>query len=56
MYQLPDTVNYGDFYRWRIGHHSGLAVAIAETETHALKGANNLAGLFNDVQQTGQSA
>lgn len=47
VYQLPDTVNHGDLYRWRIGHHSGVAVAIAETEAHALKGATELAGLVD---------
>ncbi|MFD3920217.1 hypothetical protein [Streptomyces sp. NPDC058595] len=47
VYQLPETVNSGDFYRWRIGHHTGLALAIAETEAHALNGANALTGLVD---------
>ncbi|MGW5123569.1 hypothetical protein ACWEQ7_05810 [Streptomyces sp. NPDC004069] len=56
VYKLPDTVNCGDVYRWRIGHHSGVAAAIAETEAHALKGAVVLKGLADWTQDRDSTA
>lgn len=50
VYRLPDNVASGDFYRWRIGHHSGAAVAIAETEACALRGAGQIADLADWTQ------
>jgi len=42
VYELPENVdtNYDTrFYRWRIGHHGGQAIAIADTEIQAIRGA-----------------
>lgn len=45
VYELPDFVNYEDPYRWRIGHHTGLAIAIATTKDEARAGAEAIADL-----------
>ncbi|MEU2076610.1 hypothetical protein [Streptomyces sp. NPDC013489] len=50
VYRLPDDVDYADTYRWRIGHHSGVAVAIAKTEAHAVRGAREVADLADWTQ------
>lgn len=50
VYELPDTVNSADPYRWRIGHHTGLAIAIAISEQNALAGAAAIADLTDWTQ------
>jgi hypothetical protein len=39
VYQVPDSVDVDAPCRWRLGHHSGLAVARFETAEDALAGA-----------------
>jgi hypothetical protein len=56
VYQLPDTVNPDDLYRWRIGHHTGLAVAVAMSEENALAGAAAVADLTDWTQAADASA
>jgi hypothetical protein len=45
VYELPDSVNPGDVYRWRIGHHTGRALAVAAGRADALAGAAAVADL-----------
>lgn len=49
VYKLPDNVNtepYGDrFWRWHIGHHGGNAIAIADNEIQAIRGAVAIAAI-----------
>jgi hypothetical protein len=52
VYQLPDTVNPDDLCRWRIGHHTGLAIATAMTEANALDGATAIEDLTDWTQGT----
>lgn len=56
VYRLPDTVNPDDLYRWRIGHQTGLAVAVAMSEANALAGAAAIADLADWTQGAGVSA
>jgi hypothetical protein len=56
VYQLPDAVNPDDLYRWRIGHHTGCAVAIAMSEDNALAGATAIADLADWTQGADVSA
>ncbi|MEU9754358.1 hypothetical protein AB0D90_14630 [Streptomyces althioticus] len=50
VYRLPDTVNIEDPYRWRIGHHTGLAIGIAMSKEDAIAGAAALADLADWTQ------
>jgi hypothetical protein len=50
VYQLPETVNPGDPYRWRIGHHTGRAIATAISKQNAIAGAAAIAGLADWAQ------
>ena len=56
VYQLPDAVNPDDLYRWRIGHHTGVAVAVAMSEENALAGAAAVADLTDWTQAADVSA
>lgn len=56
VYRLPDNVNSGDLYRWRVGHHTGHAIAVAMTETNARAGATAIANLADWTQGVDVSA
>lgn len=43
VYEVPDSVDVGAPCRWRVGHHSGLAVARFETAEAAHAGAEAVA-------------
>lgn len=48
VYKLPDNINTTydiRFYRWRIGHHGGNAIAISDSEIQAIRGAVAIADI-----------
>lgn len=50
VYRIPNDVHKENPRRWRIGHHSGLAVADAMRQEDAVKGAKLLAPLHDWTQ------
>ncbi|MCX4863504.1 MULTISPECIES: hypothetical protein [unclassified Streptomyces] len=54
VYRIPDDVNPASPHRWRIGHHSGLAIADSLTREDALRGAE-LLGEITDWTQDAEA-
>lgn len=42
IYQLPEHLRH-PFFPWRLGHSSGLCIAVFQTEQEALEGAREIA-------------
>lgn len=49
-------MNPGDLYRWRVGHHTGRAIAIAMAKQAACKGALAIADLTDWTEDAGTLA
>ncbi|MFF1684650.1 hypothetical protein [Streptomyces sp. NPDC058254] len=50
VYEQPDELKKPTEINWRIGHHSGLAIAVAIFEEDAIRGAQKIAGLADWTQ------
>ena len=51
VYRIPDDVHPASPHRWRIGHHSGLAIADAMRREDAIRGAELLGTLADWTQE-----
>ncbi|MET9073913.1 hypothetical protein ABZX95_17435 [Streptomyces sp. NPDC004232] len=45
VYEIPANVDVPSPNRWRLGHHSGLAIAESQTESDVVQAAENIADL-----------
>ena len=52
VYEQPEELRrpLDDWYPWRLGHHSGLIVAVAMYEDDAIRGAHKIADRVNWTQ------
>ncbi|MFJ9420770.1 hypothetical protein [Streptomyces sp. NPDC101249] len=50
VYEQPDELKDPAEIKWRIGHHSGLVVAVAIFQEDAVRGAQLIAGLADWTQ------
>lgn len=50
VYEQPDELKKPTEINWRIGHHSGLSIAVAIFEEDAIRGAKKIAELADWTQ------